>query len=525
MDPIYVDTANGPLAVAPNALAPETLQMIQGGAPEDDQSVLQKIMSDPTIPTYQKKQALARAGVTNVDDRNIEAVANQMAANRPPEQPMIQPPVNEAPVNPSIPNNAPQVQQPPENTALRDLNEAEIFKVKGAKEAYQAGQKKAAADLGEYQKGVEVLNQYQKDQQAAYKAQNDYLNQKRQERDKLQSEVDKQPLEKGWGRFSTGNKIVAAISLAMGAFGSALTKGPNVALEILNKTIDDDYEAQRDLLSKRQKAVESKDLMLTQARQIFSDENSQRLLMKDLGLSKVELGLKQSAAAAQSQETKAKYMDLLGSIGEQRVKTQSELLKTQSEIAKTNYETQGAGNKLLVKGVGMALDENAAKEAREVTSSTQELTGLLGQMKKFRQETGRAVTPADRERAESLAAQFMMAYKKAKAATGNVASEKSEALYEKIAANPGSILKFGLEKEYDELQNNIVTSAKQKLNQYIQGQPDYSTLGTVTEAPKPRTKQEVMSIYQAAQKELAKNPGNESAKRARDNAKKMLGLE
>jgi hypothetical protein len=49
-----------------------------------------------------------------------------------------------------------------------------------------------------------------------------------------------------WRNASTGSKIAAAISVAMSALGDALQhrSGPNLALEIINKSIDDDVNLQ-----------------------------------------------------------------------------------------------------------------------------------------------------------------------------------------------------------------------------------------------------------------------------------------
>lgn len=55
-----------------------------------------------------------------------------------------------------------------------------------------------------------------------------------------------------WASKSTGEKISASIGLILGGMGAGLTRGPNQVLELLNKQIDRDIDAQRsDLENKR----------------------------------------------------------------------------------------------------------------------------------------------------------------------------------------------------------------------------------------------------------------------------------
>lgn len=47
-----------------------------------------------------------------------------------------------------------------------------------------------------------------------------------------------------WANKSSGQKIASALAVALGAFGAGLTKGPNYALQILDKDMDDDHRQQ-----------------------------------------------------------------------------------------------------------------------------------------------------------------------------------------------------------------------------------------------------------------------------------------
>lgn len=54
---------------------------------------------------------------------------------------------------------------------------------------------------------------------------------------------------------TTGARVLGAISMALGAAGASLTHGPNYAMEIIDKSIDRDYQMQRDTILKQKDVV------------------------------------------------------------------------------------------------------------------------------------------------------------------------------------------------------------------------------------------------------------------------------
>lgn len=72
------------------------------------------------------------------------------------------------------------------------------------------------------------------------------------------------------GRIFRGKPLAqvnAALAAALGAFGSAFTHGPNFALDIINKKIDDDIQAQREQI---QRGVNAKDNDLARIRDKYN---------------------------------------------------------------------------------------------------------------------------------------------------------------------------------------------------------------------------------------------------------------
>ena len=77
--------------------------------------------------------------------------------------------------------------------------------------------------------------------------------------------------------LSGGNRAVAALAVAFGAMGSALSRTPNTALAIVNGAIQRDLEAQRAEMAKRKQMVGAAMNEVQLARQLFADERSQQL--------------------------------------------------------------------------------------------------------------------------------------------------------------------------------------------------------------------------------------------------------
>lgn len=75
-----------------------------------------------------------------------------------------------------------------------------------------------------------------------------------QELQQNQSQIMNQKVDPNrlWSTAGTGNKIAAALGLLVGGMGAGLTGQPNAALQVLNKQIDRDVEAQKANLGKQQ---------------------------------------------------------------------------------------------------------------------------------------------------------------------------------------------------------------------------------------------------------------------------------
>jgi hypothetical protein len=78
--------------------------------------------------------------------------------------------------------------------------------------------------------------------------------------------------QRWYGSLSTGGKIGAGIAVAFGALGAALTGGPNQALGIIQKAIDDDITAQRVNMDKAGRDVDRRFQALRDMRTNLQDD-------------------------------------------------------------------------------------------------------------------------------------------------------------------------------------------------------------------------------------------------------------
>jgi hypothetical protein len=71
---------------------------------------------------------------------------------------------------------------------------------------------------------------------------------KANEHKEMQNFIDTHQIKQGnyWGSMDTGGKVMAGLAMALGGIGAGMTGGPNYALQIINKAIEDDLDAQKE---------------------------------------------------------------------------------------------------------------------------------------------------------------------------------------------------------------------------------------------------------------------------------------
>lgn len=126
------------------------------------------------------------------------------------------------------------------------------FAMPGSDEMYKGVQAQAGAQMQMAKAQEQALRQYQ-DQQAVHQLNYEKnLADINQEQAGLQKQLADGKIDpkRYFKNMDTGSRISTAIGLILGGIGSGLTHGPNVALQLMDKAVDKDIEAQKADLGK-----------------------------------------------------------------------------------------------------------------------------------------------------------------------------------------------------------------------------------------------------------------------------------
>ncbi len=149
---------------------------------------------------------------------------------------------------------------------------------------------------------------------------------------------------KYWQDKSTGSKVSSIIGLMLGAIGGGLTgKGGNVALDMLNKSIEQDIEAQKDAYQRFKGQMGDKQNMFSMAMNQLGDEKSALLASKASALQLADLKLKEIAARSNSQEVKARAQVESGKIMEELSKVNLVMKQQINQKLAASQATMGQG--------------------------------------------------------------------------------------------------------------------------------------------------------------------------------------
>lgn len=187
-----------------------------------------------------------------------------------------------------------------------------------------------------------------------------------------------------WKNYSTGQKILAAISIGLGEMGKAYGAGQNAGLQIINDAIEKDYLAQKEAAAGKRMAADAQSNLLSMVKQRYDDEISQKKAFYAMALEAPKARLEQIAATARSDEVKAKALEAYGALGNEQLKAKAELDKLQAESASKRLE----GNEKYVPGVGYLSSKEEASEAKKLNEATANTLESLQKIKALREKYG-----------------------------------------------------------------------------------------------------------------------------------------
>lgn len=178
----------------------------------------------------------------------------------------------------------------------------------------------AAAQGAEGNKVAQAELQNQADIKSNADRFNDAWNEFKTERENLQKDIANSHVDpkRYVENMSTGKKISTALGLILGGIGSGLTHGPNMAANFLQKQIDNDMEAQRVELGKKDNLL-SHNLRATG--DMMTASGITRMQTNDILSSR----LKQIAGETQNQASKGMALNVAGQLDAQTAQVQQQM--------------------------------------------------------------------------------------------------------------------------------------------------------------------------------------------------------
>lgn len=224
----------------------------------------------------------------------------------------------------------------------------------------------------------------------------------------LNSGIDQDRLYKN---TSTGDKILAAISIGLGGFLAGQKGGENQALKIIMDAIDKDIEVQKLDIDKKGNAAKNARTAYTDMLQIFGDENSAKNATFQLMLKKAEntvQGLIANNKVIQDQgtaqrllgELQQKQIEYSDKIGQENIKNKE--ISAIQEAVKTGIvdwkKLPPSANEKYVSptkefGGGFATDSITKRNVEGIISSYSTMKDLVNELKADREKFGGSFLP------------------------------------------------------------------------------------------------------------------------------------
>ena len=247
------------------------------------------------------------------------------------------------------------------------------------------------------------------------------------------AKVDPHRMFAGW------NGVLAGVSMALGQLGAAFTHGPNAAMQLIDAAVSRDIEAQKEEIASRRASLSGRQNMLQINMQRFGDMRqaemaAQLQIYQQVGLEAQNISSKThneqllQNAAQVGEHAAARVFDArtkLDAMAQEKAHQKAMESLTRrgqdltygAQMANVSATRDAAEMKLneeqrkrYVSGVGLALDPQAAAEARKITGATNSaldaIQNLLDLRRKNRGATfeGQDVIDAERYRQQAIRA-------------------------------------------------------------------------------------------------------------------------
>lgn len=342
----------------------------QGGDIEDDTDA--KEVNDTVGSDYFSKDDAD----TDQEVQGNEAFANQVTGNVPPL--VVPTAVTPAPAQAQAGWHAPMLPGDQQQTTPSDGSgemptaaapsaqaQANTYTMPGLAQQEKAAQIQAgvAGDLGKAQEAA--LTDYKNQMERFQRGADNERARLDDEQAQLQKSITEGKIDPKhyFNNMDTTHRVMTAIGLILGGIGSGLTKGPNVALQMMDKAIDRDIDAQKAELGKKQNLLS---INFQKYHNLQAAEAATRLHYNTI----LSTQLQAAQAKSQSPLAQAALQSKLGQLQQLDQNYKIELMKAGGWASALGATTGGEGGVPVGKEPPMLLMDPKYRENRVIVDGT-----------------------------------------------------------------------------------------------------------------------------------------------------------
>lgn len=279
-----------------------------------------------------------------------------------------------------------------------------------------------------------------------------------------------------WSNASTGSKVAAGIGLILGGMGAGLTRGPNMAMEMFNKLLNNDIDAQKANMNQANNLMQ---VNFQKYRNIEAAETATRLQLSTV----LQAQLAAAASRAATPEAKANAQLALAQLDQQTIPMKFQLAQMQAMYGLQSGGQQQVNPEMLPEDArqriimvpgpdGMkqklAPSKEDADAFRKSEIASDELEEKLAEAKKFMDEKGTTMWGTeDQAKADSLHASILSSI--GKLHDLNRLSDADLTLFEQMVPNPGQWMQTQGKAKLDMLMNYSQSKRNAAYKQYAPG--------------------------------------------------------
>lgn len=264
-----------------------------------------------------------------------------------------------------------------------------------------------------------------------------------------------------WADKTTGQKILAGISLFLGAFG----RNGNDALRIINDSIDKDIMSQKMAIQGKKDSLGEQQNLLGYMKGQIKDEQLATQAAKVAALDNAQMQVNQIASKYSGQETQQKAQLLVSQLDAQKGAIQQDMMRRVAFNQAMQSDQAGQINpemldekqrERFVPGFGLALTKDDASKMKETVGDVMDSKQSIDRLLQISNAPLKSVTPELRAEAQTLATVLQGKLRRSIVGGGNF-SETEQQLMKDIIANPTAVFSWDStnKKRLDTLKNKL----------------------------------------------------------------------